>query len=138
MAKNETKAVETYQAPYVPVSFEDALRHFEAEGIVEFAGSPYNVVDKESLIGVPFLIVDYRFNEEGSYGRFVSVLAVTETDDRVVINDGSTGVMQQIDMLAQTYPDRKGILCKGGLRRSDYTYTDTDGKEKPASTYYIA
>jgi hypothetical protein len=65
--------------------------------IVEFEGSPYEVIDKETLIDVPFMIVDIRVNPAGEFGEFVSVCGLLEDPKArpFVINDGSTGLAEQ-------------------------------------------
>lgn len=133
---------------FVPKTWDEVA---EAIGtIVEFEGSPYEVVDKETLLGKPFLIVDIRLNTSGEYGEFVSICALTEANDRIVFNDGSTGILAQAkDLLGQGLV--AGVVVKRGLRKSEYTYQETDfdgkpvidpktGKEKPptpATTYYL-
>lgn len=109
----------------------DGIRHIEI------------VKDKDALVGVPFLLLQWRFNE-GQFGTFVSAEIVTQDDTVLVLNDGSTGIAQQLKELTE-YRERNnhptpyaGRMVKGGLSRSDYTYTDDKGKEVPATTYYLA
>lgn len=93
-----------------------------------------NTEAKDSLSGVPFIIVEMAFNH-GDMGEFVSVVAVTEHNRRVIFNDGSTGIYKQLKQLNDRTGRVGGILVKGGLRRSDYPATD----ERPAgTTYYLA
>lgn len=133
---------------YVPVDFDDAIRYLQEQGVdvVEFEGSPWHVVDKKHLVGKPFLIMGYRINE-GDMGTFVSIMAMTKDEvpdingnrtTRIVINDGSTGIRDQVIGMVTSGHFRTGMLCPNGLRVSEYTYTDpADGKDKPASTYYL-
>jgi hypothetical protein len=134
----------------VPTSWVEAEKLIGS--IVEFEGSPYEVISKDDLIDVPFLIVDIRVNPNGEFGEFVSVCGLLEDPERrpFVINDGSTGLAEQAKGLVNG-GRRAGILVKGGLRKSEYMYqaTDLDGnpmkdekgkdvKPIPATTYYLA
>lgn len=155
-----------FASEYVPVDYEDALRHFEDElgGLVYFESSPYHVADKATLIGKPFIIVDIRTYDEDKwkYGvPWVTLLCVTKEPvkdqngverNRVVINDGGSGIASQIMGYLSRTDRRKGLLVEGGLRVSEYTYDqhvpkgtpnaiEKDGEwvlEMPAKTYYIS
>ena len=112
-------------------------------GVIEFKGSVFDVVDKETLIGKPFNIVDIRFYH-GSYGDACAVLALTENGDKVVFNDGSTGIYAQCKRMVSHVGRRGGFACPKGLRVSRYEWQEKDfdgnpiGTPKPAATYYIA
>jgi hypothetical protein len=147
--RNSTDGGEHLSQSYVPVSYEDALADiaaFTGGEIIEFQGSPYEVVDKESLIDIPMVVLDYKFTP-GKFGEdFVSVVAITENDKRVVFNDGGTGVRAQFEHMATQNPRRFGIHLPNGLRKSTYPI-DKDGSPVPygspdaaaeASTYYVA
>lgn len=140
-------------------SFEDAANLLKDVGAVivdvtEY-GTGFKVVEKDSLVGVPFVILSATFRE-GDYGDdgYVSIEAVTKNNDKVVINDGSSGIRDQMRrIVAQRHkagvnmPDA-GIVCPDGLTRSDYwrnaetgeTSTKRpDGKGwEPATTFYIS
>lgn len=90
--------------------------------------------EKPKLVGVPFLILDWNINE-GQNGEFASVRLITSNNQRLIINDGSTGICRQLQELASKGESR-AILCRHGLRRSDYT-TNVDGKEISATTFYL-
>ncbi len=110
----------------------------EVDGIVSLD----IVKEKDSLIGVPFLIKSWRFNE-GKYGEFVSAEIVFENGNLAVLNDGSTGIAQQLREVTDNrtkagHPlPQAGRMVKGGLTRSDYTYVDDKGNDTPAVTYYL-
>ena len=117
------------------------------------------VTDKNALIGVPLMILDYRFNE-GDSGPFVSAVAVVRTPitisgdvvSKIVINDGSTGIYSQLRSIeAERVADGTDVIrplyCEHGLRRSDYDrkdesgnviMNDKTGKPERATTFYLA
>ena len=108
-------------------------------------GNGFSVVDsKHSLVGVPFVVLQWRFNE-GTFGTFVSAAIVTEDGRKLVLNDGSTGIRAQFEMVTAKRTKngeaatQAGLICRNGLRASDYTYKDaTSGKDVPATTFYLA
>lgn len=93
--------------------------------------------DKEGLVGIEFVIVDWRFTESDAYGdegEFVTVRLITAQNAKLIINDGSTGIMKQLKGI-----DQEGVLyVKNGLRVSEYEYTDAKGKKSKARTYYLS
>ena len=110
--------------------------------VVEFdGGSDWTLVgDKSTLIDVPFVIAMIRFNhpDTGQKGKFASVCCYTEDGKKIVFNDGGTGVYRQLLDFADKHGRTTGIMCSKGLRRSDYKFTDDEGVERDATTYYIA
>lgn len=145
-------------------SFSDAIALGESAGytpedFAESYGSGFRILEtaeKARLVGVPFYVLEWAFNL-GDMGEFVSMAVVTEADEKLIVNDGSTGICQQMEAVTLTRTSRgqsydeatHGLLVRGGLRRSDY---DTvDGKPltriereqgvKPngkGTTYYLA
>lgn len=128
---------------FVPDTWEQVVEAMGGD-VIEFEGSPYKVVDKDTLVGVPFMIVDIRFSWSEKFDSpFCNVLALTKDNERVVINDGSTGIMEQMKHHLQKTKRKSGIICEGGLRKSEYTTEVYDAfkdetKEIQATTYYIA
>lgn len=128
------------------------------EDYSESYGSGFTVLDSDEkirLVGVPFGILEWRFNM-GDQGEFVSCVVMTEEGAKYVINDGSTGIYEQLRKVtdsrvergADEYQSTHGLLVKRGLRKSDY---DTDETGKPlakdadrklakgrGTTYYLA
>ena len=116
-------------------------------------GTGFKVVDKATLVGVPFLILEWRFSQ-GDFGPFVSVSAVTKHDDKVIFNDGSSGVRQQLQTVTDQRRERghahpqAGLVCEEGLTKTSYFANAKTGETSntpqtgdgwgPASTYYIA
>ena len=139
-------------------SFDDALaiindvfdgHIIEADKVL---GTGFGVADeKAAYIGVPFVILkgDRNASEKGEKGRFWSLHCVTKDGRKVIINDGGTGIADQLDMLAERHGDlflssrdEKGwerlslsapMLVKRGLRASSYVHP-TAG---PSITYYL-
>jgi hypothetical protein len=138
--------------------YKDAAAMLDASGVaaesVADYGTGFRVVDKATLIGVPFLILEWRFNE-GDYARgFVSVAAITKHDDKVIFNDGSTGVRDQLATVTKqrikkghAHPTA-GLICENGLSRTTYYANSKTGETSsrpqdgadwgPASTFYLA
>lgn len=124
---------------------------FESNGIaverMSDYGTGFKVTDKDKLIGVPLFLVEWRFNSSSKFldksGKplvFVSVAAVTKSGDKVIFNDGSTGIKDQLVMVTEQRQERShptpqcGLLIEEGLKPSDYTLDDGNS----ARTYYLA
>lgn len=105
----------------------------------EELGDGFAVVEKSSLVGVPFLILGWEAGKNEKHGPFTIVRGITKDNGKVLFVDGSTGIKDQLAVFQQVSGRTGGLLAVDGLRVSNYTYTDpADGKDKPASTYYIA
>lgn len=110
----------------------------------EELGDGYTVVEKSSLLNVPFLILSWeegknvKFENDGKPAGFTIVRGVTQNNDKVLFVDGSTGIRDQLTVFQQVSGRSGGLLAKFGLRVSEYEYTDAKGKKIPAKTYYIA
>lgn len=128
-------------------SWEDALTLLNEVG--EFVESADEVIgngfailptdQKSRLEGVPLMLLSWRFTN-GDQGEFVSVLTLARTQSGIekwIVNDGSTGICDQLRTYTKSKNKHGGLMVKRGLRRSDYTYTSDDGKEKPATTFYL-
>lgn len=105
----------------------------EADGILSLSV----IENKDELVGRQFMMLRWRFNESdkfGEGGQFVSIeVAFEDTDvngNRIVtyavLNDSSTGIMQQMMALtAHRKANGKGDpyagrLARGGLRKNTY------------------
>jgi hypothetical protein len=121
-------------------SFEDAIAALQAGGasLVDVAdyGTGFDVTDKAALVDVPFVIVNMRMYEDGQFGEFAILFLVTEDGRKCIINDGSTGIRQQVKTMINEGVTG-GVLVRKGLSRSDYKYVDDKGKETPATTFYL-
>jgi hypothetical protein len=126
-------------------SFEDALalakmKYGESNVVAasDVIGDGFKLLDnKDQLIGVPFLAVQWDFHE-GDHGEFVAMKVMTQDGQKFIVNDGSSGIRDQVMAYTAKTGNYGGLFCLKGLRRSNYTYTDKDtGKESPATTYYL-
>jgi len=97
--------------------------------------------DKSTLVGLPLFLLEWRFVSRPD-GDFVSIRAVQRMEDgtarKVVFNDGGAGVYRQLESLRSEYDIVSALMVPKGLTRSDYTYTDDKGVERPATTYYLS
>lgn len=108
-------------------------------------GDGFTVLDKaakKSLIGVPFVILSVTFHEgdyidetTGAKGEFASLRLVTKDGRKIVLNDGGTGIPDQIRTLHKMKPDlaTKPILVHKGLRVSEYEHP----KHGKSETFYL-
>lgn len=125
-------------------SFQDALSllqdKYGAESVAvadQELGDGFKLLEnKDQLNGVGFIAVNWDFHQ-GDHGEFVTVKVMTEDGQKYIVNDGSSGIRDQLMAYTAKSGKQAGMFCRKGLRRSDYTYTDDDGKTKPAKTYYI-
>lgn len=143
-------------------SFEDAFKlaqqvYGEVSDVSEELGNGFTLIsNKGKLVGVPFIVLSCGFNE-GDYGDYVTVAAVTKSGDKYIFNDGSSGVFSQMFELVRTLRRTGGFVVPGGLRDNEYdTCTncnrgrpkavkvckhegcgDTSEKRASATTYYL-
>ena len=128
-------------------SIEDAFAALAGAGIgvsgIESFGSGFVLTDKDQLQGAEMLLLQWRFSD-GDFGPFVSVIALTRDGRRVIFNDGSTGVYQQLRTVTRTRMSngeanmQAGLTATNGLKKSTYNYQDDQGVMRPASTYYLS
>lgn len=132
-------------------SFTDVLDLWASQGVQVEKASDYGhgfvPADQQSLVGITFALVQWGFHasEFDKASEYVLAFVITERGDKLLISDGSTtGVNAQLRRISDrrladggAHP-YQGLICEGGLVRSDYTYTDEMGKETPAKTYYLA
>ena len=136
-----TLQIQDLRSDVVPNSFEEAVALWETP--IEVKSDWELVTDKRQLIGKPFLIQKVRFYE-GNYGPAVAVMAITQDNRRVVFNDGSSGIMQELLTMCEKHKRDGGFMVPNGLRMSEYEYEVRDwdgnptGEKKPARTFYLA
>lgn len=125
-------------------SFDDALKLaqsiYGADAVVaasDVIGDGFKLLEnKDQLIEVPFLALSWDFHQ-GDHGEFASLKVVTRDGAKYVVNDGSTGIRDQLMSYSAETGRYGGLFCMKGLRRSDYTYKDENGQDKAARTYYL-
>lgn len=101
----------------------------------EHIGNGFSVVPKDQkgrLIGVPFLIMAMKFHD-GDFGEYVSMILVTANGDRLILNDGSTGIFYQARTLVELTGRSGGFSVSDGLRVSEYDTCAECGKPRPPS-----
>jgi hypothetical protein len=122
-------------------SFADVLKHTgNVVNISDVLGNGFSVVDdKTALIGVEFVVVKYaEHKSETTGGLFATMHVITSKNEKLIVNDGSTGICAQLRELAE----KQGTVCPlyvpRGLRVSNFTYKDEKtGAEKKAATFYL-
>lgn len=146
MSANEIEQVSQYTT-YSPddlrdlESFDDFLNKALEDGMPranaeDVWGDGFQQIDKEELIGVPFVIVSWTFSKSKKFSNaeFVTVRVVTQDNRKLFFTDGSTGIYKQL----KNIPQPGVLLCEYGLRKSEYDYKDEKGKVTRARTYYFA
>jgi hypothetical protein len=124
-------------------SFDDlatAMAENNVTGVdVSDFGTGYAVLeDKGRLVGVEFAILDWRFSV-GDFGDMVTCYVLTKSGEKWIVNDGSTGIREQMAAIQTRMGGRKApIRCPKGLTVSEYTYEDAKGEKRPAKTYYLS
>lgn len=125
-------------------SFDDALKlaaeKFGHDNIAlasDVIGDGFKLLEsKDQLIGTQILLLSWDFYM-GDHGEFAAIRVVTRDGRKLVVNDGSSGIRDQL-MAYEAKTQRKGgLLVEKGFRRSDYEYEDEKGQKKPATTYYL-
>lgn len=91
------------------------------------------LTDKSTLIDRRLLLLKWNFTN-GTYGTFVSVAVVTEDGGKYIVNDGSTGICEQLRQLSLNNDKYGGYIANRGLRTSTYTTCKGCGKPRPQFT----
>jgi hypothetical protein len=108
-----------------------------ASGVLFGDGSEF-IQDKSRLVGVPFLVLDWRFIiDEDTKREYVNVLVMNGQGGKARFNDGSTGVYQQLKHVTEE-TGVVAIECRLGLRKSEYTFTNDKNETSKAVTYYLS
>lgn len=122
-------------------SFADVLNKADGpiENISDVLGNGFSVLDdKMRLIGAELVIVKYgEHKSDKNDGTFATIHVVTRDGGKWIVNDGSTGIRDQLRELK----DKAGTVCPlyvpKGLRVSEYDYKDDKGNTSKARTYYL-
>lgn len=119
-----------------------------ASDVIGNGFSILNGDDKTQLVGLPCMFMGWTFNL-GDQGEFVSATVVAKAAGggliKAIVNDGSTGIYQQLQSYTASTGKQGGLAARNGLRASRYFYDESDGtiyKEggpgrKAATTFYI-
>lgn len=99
---------------------------------------------KEQLVGVPFLIIEYSFKTGRDNSQFAECSIITTNDQRYTLRDSSKGIYAQLRALyderfanGHPYPNLCHYVRKG-LTFQDFSYTTTSGEVVKPRTYYIS
>lgn len=125
-------------------TFEDAINLANESGMkLETAsnllGDGFGLLkEKDALIDRAFLILDWTFTKGDYEDEFVTVRVVTDDNRKLIFNDGSTGIRDQLRVIEPG----TSLLVQRGLRKSVYI-TQVPNKQgelvdTPASTYYLS
>lgn len=89
--------------------------------------------DKAKLVGKPFLALFWTFHASEEYGGFFSSMSCVTNDSRkFIVNDGGSGIYEDLLSFTQEHQGRQGgLLCPGGLRESSYPTCPDCGKPRP-------
>lgn len=147
-----SKALDVFDASMLDkfASIEEAFAYAESLGFsaadndADGVKSLDIITDKDQLINVPFLIVEWRFHNSTKFeGEFCSLEIMDKDGNRAIVNDGSTGICKQLRELSAHRVENEHAapnalrMVAGGLSRSDYETEDAAGKTIQASTYYL-
>lgn len=104
-------------------------------------GNGFEILDeKDRLIGVPLIFIQWQ-SYKGDFGDFVSayVMARFSKDGnsagKFVLNDGGTGIAQQLMDFTERTERNSGLVANHGLRKSTYDNPYEPGTK--AHTFYI-
>jgi len=93
-------------------------------------GNGFNILtDKTALVGKKIGILKAR-QIMGDYGVFVSMTVITEDGGKYIVNDGSTGIAQQIKDFYQRTGRDGGFVVNNGFRLSEYDTCGNCGKPR--------
>lgn len=105
--------------------------------------------DKRLLVGKPLMILTWNFSL-GDIGEFVTARALVQEPNgsygKYIINDGSSGIYEQLKRISEANPNAGVVTAVRGLRVSEYKVpvevTDQETGEtttvmKESTTYYI-
>lgn len=118
-------------------SLEDAMRlatelyGVAPESAADHLGNGFMMVDdKDHLLNRPMLVLATK-THLGDWGEFCSVFAVMgDNNDRVIFNDGSTGVFYNVRELTERTGRPGGWIVARGLRKSEYPTCGQCGKPR--------
>lgn len=128
-------------------NFDEAIRlatevHGQIVAADQELGDGFALLNKEQknlLCGVPLLLLEWKFRG-GDFGNFVTLRVIARNPDgsvsKYIVNDGSTGIAEQLADYQQNTARTGGMFVGKGFRRSDYE-VEIDGELRGASTFYL-
>jgi hypothetical protein len=111
----------------------------EITSISAVLGTGFSVLeDKARLLNLGFIIVKFGTHEsEKNGGEFSTLHVVTDTKEKWIVNDGSTGIHAQMTELKEKLGSVCPLFVPRGLRVSEYDYENDKGETSRARTYYL-
>lgn len=112
-------------ADLAATSFADLMKVVDPADVKDAAealGNGFTVAsqkDKDSLVNVPFVIIDWRINPNGRFGSFATLFIKTVDNRNLILNDGGSGIPDQLEELKAN--NFTGIIqCRHGLSVATY------------------
>lgn len=150
VAKNDKEEKTTAVIP-VDGFTDDALKDIDSwDAVVQITGNVTNAADvlgngysiledKSQLLNTAFMVVKYGVHPSELNGKeFTTIHVLTKAGEKYVVNDGSTGIHEQLKTLKEEMGTVCPLMVPRGLRVSEYDYEDPEkGTKTKAKTYYI-
>lgn len=95
---------------------------------------------KETLIGVPFLIVEAEILPGKDQSHFAQLVIIDIEDRKSTVRDSSRGIYEQIETLVADSDDPiiHCVYVRKGLRYEEYPFTHPATKQSTITrTYYL-
>lgn len=95
---------------------------------------------KESLVNVPFLIVEAEILPGKDHSHFAQLVIIDIEDRKSIIRDSSRGIYEQIAVLCADIDTHvcHGVYVRKGLRYEEYPFTHPSTKQSTMTrTYYL-
>lgn len=125
------KATAVAEVPGQMALFEE-LASSTTEVAQYLEGGRLEQLDKDSLIGQPFVIVEASFRD-GDKARYAFLHVVCRDGREGYFTDGGVGIMPVVERWLADGASRH-LLCSKGLRRSDY---EANALRPAGTTYYF-
>lgn len=139
MAKKAEIVTENHGLSVVPPEWRAKMQEYgwELHDVEEFGGGIPRI-SKDSLIGVPFVILELKeLDSDRNGGTYFFCHIITMDGREGFFSDGGVGIPETLRNFVRTTGQRGGLVCKNGLSRSDYD-ADPDTGRPAGTTYYIA
>jgi hypothetical protein len=138
MAKAEI-VTENPNLSVVPADWQAKMKEYgwQLHDVEEFGGGIPRI-SKDSLLGVPFVILELKeLDSDRNGGTYFFCHIVTMDGREGFFSDGGVGIRETLTAFVQQTEQRGGLVCKNGLTRSDYE-ADSESGRPAGTTYYIA